>query len=278
MKAKAAKSAKNTVDKTHRIPALFIGHGSPMNAVEDNEFAKRWRQLGKSLPRPKAILCISAHWETWGTLVTAMEDPRTIHDFGGFPAELYQVEYPVHGSPWLAGQVRSSITLAQVGFDLDWGLDHGCWSVLRRMYPEAGLPVVQLSLDYTLSPREHYAIGRQLAGLREKGILILGSGNMVHNLGLVEIKDGLRNFNKPFGFDWAIQANDLFKKLIDGDHHQELADYPALGEAAQLAVPTPEHFLPLLYVLAVRGKGDKIAYFNDKPLAGSLSMTSFTIG
>lgn len=278
MKTKAGKTTKNSADKSNRMPAVFVGHGSPLNASEDNEFSKRWQQLGKSLPRPKAVLCISAHWETWGTLVTAMEEPRTIHDFGGFPAELFQVEYPVHGSPWLAGQVRSSITVAQVGFDLDWGLDHGCWSVLKRMYPEADVPVVQISLDYTLSPREHYAIGRELAGLRDKGILIVGSGNMVHNLGLVETKAGRRDFNKPFGFDWAIQANALFKELIDEDRHAELADYQALGEAARLAVPTPEHFLPLLYVLAVKEKDEKITYFNDRPLAGSLTMTSFTFG
>ena len=257
---------------------MFVGHGSPMNAVEDNEFARRWQEVGKVLPRPKAVLCISAHWETWGTLVTAMEKPRTIHDFGGFPPELYQAQYPAPGSTWLAGEVRNSITGTKVGFDLDWGLDHGCWSVLRRMFPAADLPVVQLSLDYTKSAAEHYAMGRELADLRDKGILVLGTGNMVHNLGLVDFRgDGLRDFDNPFGFDWAIEANNLFKKLIDKDRHKELADYRALGEAVQLAVPTPEHFLPLLYVLALKQKGEKIAYFNDKPLAGSITMTSFTV-
>lgn len=278
MNVKTAKTPKETKGKNQRMPVLFVGHGSPINAIEDNEFSKHWRRLGKSLPRPKAILCVSAHWETWGTLVTAMEEPRTIHDFGGFPAELYQVEYPVHGSSWLAGQVRSSVTQAQVGFDLDWGLDHGCWSVLKQMFPAADLPVVQLSLDYTLSPREHYAIGRELAGLRDKGILILGSGNMVHNLGLVEIKGGGRDFNRPYGFPWAIEANNLFKKLIDEGRHEELADYPALGKAVQLAIPTPEHFLPLLYILAMKQEGERIEYFNDKPLAGTLTMTSFIVG
>ncbi|MCX6557071.1 MAG: 4,5-DOPA dioxygenase extradiol [Candidatus Aminicenantes bacterium] len=278
MKAKTAKAPKKAKEKNQRLPVLFVGHGSPMNAVEDNEFSRRWHQVGESLPRPRAILCVSAHWETWGTLVTAMEQPRTIHDFGGFPPELYRAEYAAPGSTWLAGEVRNSIGAAQVGFDLDWGLDHGCWSVLRRMFPAADLPVVQLSLDYTLSAREHYAIGRELAGLRDKGILIVGSGNMVHNLGLVEIQGGGRDFNRPFGFPWAIEANDLFKKLINEDRHQKLADFPALGEAARLAVPTPEHFLPLLYVLAVKHEGEKIEYFNDKPLAGSLTMTSFIIG
>jgi 4,5-DOPA dioxygenase extradiol len=265
--------------KDKRMPVVFVGHGTPMNAIEDNEFSRRWQEVGKALPRPRAILCVSAHWETWGTLVTAMEMPRTIHDFGGFPPELYQAQYPAPGSSWLAGEVRNSITGAEAGFDLDWGLDHGCWSVLRRIFPACDLPVVQLSLDYTRSAKEHYAIGRELASLREKGILIIGSGNMVHNLGLVEIRGGgLHDFNRPFGFDWALEANSIFKKLIDEERHGELADYHSLGEAAGLAVPTPEHFLPLLYVLAVKQKGEKIVYFNDKPVAGSLTMTSFIIG
>jgi 4,5-DOPA dioxygenase extradiol len=264
--------------KSKLLPALFVGHGNPMNAVEDNEFSRRWQEVGKSLPRPQAILCVSAHWETWGSLVTAMEKPRTIHDFGGFPPELYQAQYPAPGSTWLAGEVRQSLSGGAVGFDLDWGLDHGCWSVLKRMFPAADLPVVQLSLDYTLSPREHYALGRELAGLREKGILILGSGNMVHNLGLVEVRGGGRDFNRPFGFDWAIEANGLFKKLIGEGGHEKLAAYDDLGEAARLAVPTPEHFLPLLYVLAVKQAGEKIDCFNDRLLAGSISMASFVVG
>ena len=278
MKTKTGRSAEKRSDKHKRMPAVFVGHGSPLNAIEDNGFARRWQELGKSLPRPKAILCVSAHWQTWGTLVTAMEQPRTIHDFGGFPPELYQAQYAVPGSTWLAGEVRNSITRTQVGYDLDWGLDHGCWSVLKRMFPAADLPVVQLSLDYTKSPQEHYALGRELAGLREKGILILGSGNMVHNLGLVEVRGGLSDFNRPFGFAWAIEANDLFKKLIDENRHEELADYRSLGDAAHLAVPTPEHFLPLLYILALKQKGEPVTYFNDQPLAGSLTMTSFISG
>lgn len=279
MKAKTGKSAEKRSDKHKKMPALFVGHGSPMNAIEDNEFSRRWRQVGKSLPGPRAILCVSAHWETWGTLVTAMEKPRTIHDFGGFPPELYREQYPAPGSTWLAGEIRNCLTLSRAGYDLDWGLDHGCWSVLKHMFPAADLPVVQLSMDSTKSAQEHYALGRELAGLREKGILIVGSGNMVHNLGRMEIKgEGLRDFNRPFGFDWAIEANGLFKKLIDNDRHDELANYQALGDAVQLAVPTPEHFLPLLYVLALKQKGEPVAYFNDKPVAGSLTMTSFIIG
>ena len=279
MKTKAKKSSKDLTDKNQRLPVIFVGHGNPMNAIADNEFSHCWQELGKSLPRPKAILCVSAHWETWGTLVTAMEEPRTIHDFGGFPPELYQAQYPAPGSSWLAGEIRNSITGAKVSFDLDWGLDHGCWSVLNRIYPAADLPVVQLSLDYTKSAKEHYAMGRELAGLRDKGILIVGSGNMVHNLGLVEVRnDGRRDFNQTLGFNWAIEANALFKKLIDDERHDELADYHSLGNAAQLAVPTPEHFLPLLYVLALKQKGESVAYFNDKPLAGSITMTSLVIG
>jgi 4,5-DOPA dioxygenase extradiol len=207
-----------------------------------------------------------------------MERPRTIHDFGGFPAELYRAEYPAPGSTWLAGEVRQAVRSARVSFDLDWGLDHGAWSVLCRMFPSADVPVVQLSLDYTLTPQEHYAVAGELAGLRDKGILIIGSGNLVHNLGLVEIRGGLRDFNRPFGFPWAIQASDLFKRLIDEDRHQELADYASLGDAVKLAVPTAEHFLPLLYVLALKRQGEKVVYFNDQPLAGSLTMTSLIIG
>jgi len=268
MKSKTNKATDAKMNKGKRMPAIFIGHGSPMNAMEDNEFTRAWQQLGKSLPRPRAILCISAHWETWGILVTAMQEPRTIHDFGGFPAGLYQLEYPAPGSSWLAGEVRSSIALGDVGFDLDWGLDHGCWSVLKRMYPEFDLPVVQLSLDYTQSAKEHYAIGKEF----------MGSGNMVHNLGLVEIREGLRDFNRPFGYDWALEANELFKKMIVEERHEQLADYQALGEAVRLAIPTPEHFLPLLYALAVRQKGEKISFMNDQPMAGSITMTSLIIG
>ncbi|MBE0665343.1 MAG: 4,5-DOPA dioxygenase extradiol [Chrysiogenales bacterium] len=278
MKPKAKKSPKDSMRKKQRVPALFIGHGNPMNAIEDNDFTLHWQQVGKSLPRPKAILCVSAHWQTWGTLVTAMESPRTIHDFGGFPPELYQAQYPAPGSSWLAGEIRNSITGSKVGFDLDRGLDHGCWSVLKRMFPAADLPVVQLSLDYTKSAIEHYNMGREMANLRDRGILILASGNMVHNLERVEVShNGRRDFNRPLGFDWAIEANNLFKKLIDEDRSAELADFHSLGHAAQLAVPSPEHFLPLLYALALKQKGEKITYFNDKLLAGSIAMTSFII-
>jgi 4,5-DOPA dioxygenase extradiol len=260
------------------MPVLFVGHGSPMNAIEDNQFSRGWRELGRSLPRPRAILCVSAHWETWGTLATAMERPRTIHDFGGFPPALFAAQYPAPGSPWLAQQTRDVIQIAPVGLDHDWGLDHGCWSVLAQMYPQADIPVIQLSMDYTHPPQFHYDLAKELAPLRKKGVLILGSGNMVHNLRRVVIPgNDFRNFNQPFALDWALEASALLKKLIDDDRHQELIDYPALGRAVQLAVPTPEHYLPLLYALALKGEGETHTYFNDQPLAGSLTMTSLII-
>jgi len=273
-----ANPSSTSLDNSKVMPVVFVGHGSPMNAIEDNEFSIRWQELGKSLPRPRAILCISAHWETWGTLVTAMEKPRTIHDFGGFPQELFQVQYPAPGSPWLAEVIRTAIKSTEVGFDQDWGLDHGCWSVLKRMYPGGDLPVVQLSLDYAKEAQDHYALGRELFSLRQQNVLILGSGNMVHNLHRVVLKgNSLRDFNRPFGLDWAIEANELFKKLINEDRHTELINYQTLGEAVQLAVPTPEHYLPMLYILALKGAGETVTYFNNKPVAGSLTMTSFVI-
>ena len=258
-------------DSDGRMPVLFVGHGSPMNAIEDNEFSRTWGELGKKLPRPRVILCISAHWETEGTRVTSMEKPRTIHDFGGFPRALFEVEYPAPGSAWLARQIP-------VEPDEEWGLDHGCWSILRQMYPGADVPVVQLSLDYRKSPRDHYALARELAPLRQKGVLIIGSGNLVHNLRLVQIRGAsASDFNTPFGFDWAIEANDQFKKLINEQRHDELMGYQSLGRAVQLAVPTAEHYLPMLYAIALQQDDESITWFNDKALAGSLTMTSLMI-
>jgi 4,5-DOPA dioxygenase extradiol len=260
------------------MPVLFVGHGSPMNAIEDNEFSRGWRNVGGTLPRPKAILCISAHWETWGTLVTAMKKPRTIHDFGGFPRDLYEVQYPAPGSPTLAQETRTVVKKTDVSLDNDRGLDHGCWSVLSRMFPGADVPVIQMSLDSTKPPRDHYDLGKELAPLRQKGVLIVGSGNIVHNLRRVMFAgDGLGDFNKPFGLDWAIEAGELFKRLIDANRHEELIDYSLLGKAVELAVPTPEHYLPLLYALALQREDEAITYFNDKPVAGSLTMTSLII-
>ncbi len=253
---------------TDTMPVLFIGHGSPMNAIETNEFSEKWESLGSSLPLPAAILVISAHWETKGTFVTAMQQPPTIHDFGGFPQALFDVQYPAPGNPLLAGETAELLREHAAGLDLQWGLDHGTWSVLRNMYPKADIPVIQLSLDYELSPRQHYELAKKLALLRNKGVLIIGSGNMVHNLRLIE-------WRKPeTGSDWALEANGLFKKLILENRHQELIDYPKLGKAVQLSIPTPEHFLPLLYVLALKDIDEEPSFFNDKPVMGSLTMTS----
>ncbi|MGB8647894.1 MAG: 4,5-DOPA dioxygenase extradiol [Anaerolineae bacterium] len=278
MNTKDLMSFAENLSSTAPMPVLFVGHGSPMNAIEDNEFSRGWREVGKTVPRPNAILCISAHWETRGTLVTAMDKPRTIHDFGGFPRELYEAQYPAPGSAWLAQETQSTVKRTQVAFDDNWGLDHGCWSVLKQMFPDADVPVIQMSLDRTKPAQYHYDLAKELAPLREKGVLIVGSGNMVHNLGrVVLVTHTVSDFNIPFGLDWAIEANELFKKLIDANHHQALANYQALGRAVQLAVPTPEHYLPMLYALALKGEKDALSYFNDKPLAGSLTMTSLKI-
>ncbi len=265
-------------DAAHQMPALFVGHGSPMNAIEDNEFSRGWRVVAKALPRPKAILCISAHWETRGTRVTAMDKPRTIHDFGGFPRELYAVQYPAPGSSWLAEQAGAIVTKARVEPDNEWGLDHGCWSVLRQMYPEADVPVVQVSLDATQPARHHYEIAGELAPLRQKGVLILCSGNIVHNLRLVVLRGGgFSDFNAPYGLDWALEANELFKKLVNEGRHDELIDYRSLGKSAQLAIPTAEHYLPMLWAIALKGPHEVISFFNDVAVGGSLTMTSFRI-
>lgn len=262
-------------ETTPRMPALFVGHGSPMNAIEENEFVQGWRNLGKTIPRPKAILCVSAHWETKGTYVTAVQKPVTIHDFGGFPKALYKVQYPAPGSPELAHETKRTVTKTGIGLDEKWGLDHGAWSVIRRMYPEADVPVIEMSLDYSQGPQYHYELAKELAALRNKGVLIIGSGNMVHNLRMV----AWDKINEPgFGFDWAIQANDTFKRLIHSGNHKDLINYPALGCEVQLAVPTPDHYLPLLYALALKGKDEEISFFNDKPVMGSLTMTSLRIG
>ena len=262
-------------ENTPRMPVLFIGHGSPMNAIEENEFVLGWRNLGKTLPHPKSILCISAHWETRGTFVTAMPKPKTIHDFGGFPKALYDMEYPAPGSPELAVETKHIIKKTTVGLDEKWGLDHGAWSVIRRMYPEADVPVIQMSLDYGQAPQYHFELAKELAALRNKGVLIIGSGNMVHNLRMV----AWDKMNEPeYGFDWAIQANDKFKTLIESGDFKSLTNYASLGREVQLAVPTPDHFLPLLYSLALKEKDEPISFFNDKPVMGSLTMTSVKIG
>lgn len=262
-------------ENTPRMPVLFVGHGSPMNAIEENEFVEGWRKIGKSIPRPKAILVVSAHWETNGTLVTAVPKPQTIHDFGGFPKALFDVQYPAPGSPELAHETKRIITKTTVGLDEKWGLDHGAWSVIRRIYPEADVPVIEMSMDYNQGPQYHYELGKQLAVLRNKGVLIIGSGNMVHNLRMV----AWDKMNEPeYGFDWAIQANEKFKQLIQSGNHKELINYTSLGREVQLAIPTPDHYLPLLYALALKEENEAVSFFNDKPVMGSLTMTSVKIG
>ena len=258
---------------SEKMPVLFMGHGSPMNAIEENEFVQGFRNLGRELPHPQAILCVSAHWETQGTFVTAMEHPRTIHDFGGFPQALFEVQYPAPGSPELARETQAAITSTEVVLDDKWGLDHGAWSVIKHLYPAADIPVIQLSLDATKPPRYHYELARELKALREKGVLIIGSGNMVHNLGLVD----WRRLNETYAFDWALEASTSLKHWIMNDDHQSLVNFSGQGKALQLAVPTPEHFLPLLYTLALKDTKDSVRLFNDKPVAGSLTMTSVKI-
>lgn len=246
-----------------------------MNAIEENEFVSGFRKISKEIQTPKAILCISAHWETRGTFVTAMEHPRTIHDFGGFPKALYDMQYPAPGSPALAGEIKDTVGYTPVEHDVQWGLDHGAWSVIKQMYPKADIPVVQFSLDRNKTPRYHYELAGELAFLREKGVLIVGSGNMVHNLGLVAWE---KLNTTDYAYDWAKDASDKMKNFILDDNHQSLINYSTQGKAFQLAIPTPEHFLPLIYALALKGKNEEVSIFNDKAVAGSLTMTSIKIG
>lgn len=260
---------------TERMPVLFIGHGSPMNAIEENEFVRGFRNVGKTIPRPNAILCVSAHWETRGTFVTAMERPATIHDFGGFPKELYEVQYPAPGSPDLAMESKELIKKADVGLDQKWGLDHGAWSVIRHLYPSADVPVIQMSLDYYREPQYHYDLMKELSPLRKKGVLIIGSGNMVHNLGMVAW-DKFEADN--YAFDWAQEASDKMKMYILSGDHKQLINFRSHGRAFELAIPTPEHYLPLLYALALKEEDEEVTLFNDKAVAGSLTMTSVRIG
>lgn len=257
------------------MPVLFIGHGSPMNGIEDNEFSQRWTQMAKEIPTPAAVLVVSAHWFSKGTKVTAMDLPKTIHDFGGFPQELFDVRYKAPGNAILAKETASLIHSTAVELDHDWGLDHGTWTIVRHMYPDANVPVLQLSIDYTKGPQYHYDLAKELFDLRKKGVLIIGSGNMVHNLRMV----AWDRINEPgYGFDWAIQINDKFKDLITTGNYKPLINYESLGREAMLAIPTPEHYLPLMYTLGLKGNKDKIAFFNDKAVAGSLTMTSVKIG
>lgn len=260
---------------TEKMPVLFLGHGSPMNAIEENEFVAGFKNIAKTIPAPQAILCVSAHWETIGTHITAMEKPRTIHDFGGFPKELYQVQYPAPGSPALAKETQQLITKTEVVADESWGLDHGAWSVIKHLYPQANIPVIQMSLDYNKNPAQHFEIAKELSLLRKKGILIIGSGNMVHNLRMVAW-DKLNEVG--FAYDWAIEAQEKINKAILNDYYSSLINYSSQGTEMNLAIPSADHFLPLLYTLALKEENEKVDLFNDKAVAGSLTMTSVKIG
>ena len=255
-----------------RYPALFIGHGSPLQAIEPSLYTTAWEQLGRSLPRPRAIVVVSAHWVTNGTAVTTATLPATIHDFYGFPAALYQLQYPARGDAALAAQLQGLLAPTQVRADTEWGLDHGSWSVLRYMYPAADIPTIQLSIDATLAPRAHYQLGRHLSALRDAGVLILGSGNVVHNL------RALQSSAAAPALAWAAEFNDAVRAAVLAGDHQTLIDYQTMGSAAQLSVPTAEHYLPLLYVLGTQSGADAVSIPIDGIDLGAISMLSVQLG
>ncbi|MFY0601458.1 MAG: 4,5-DOPA dioxygenase extradiol [Cyclobacteriaceae bacterium] len=264
----------SSFSSSEKMPVLFLGHGNPMNAIEENEFVAGFKKIATTIPKPNAILCISAHWYTRGTKVTAMAMPKTIHDFGGFPQELFDVQYPAPGNPKLAKEAKQLLDPVQVELDEKWGLDHGAWSVIKHLYPKADIPVIQLSIDATKPPIFHFELAKQLQSLRNKGVLIIGSGNILHNLKLVDFQ----NFTKvDYGYDWALEAHEKFNQWILNRNYDPLINYFNQGQAIQLAVPTPDHFLPLIYALGLQQKGEDIELFNDKLLAGSISMTSLKI-
>lgn len=275
----------DSAPNTDTMPVLFFGHGDPMNAIWQNSFTKGFEQMVAGVPKPYAILCVSAHWQTRGPKATAMAKPKTIHDFGGFPRELYEVRYGASGSPELAQRVGQMLAPHASGdgsidaflenfLDQRWGLDHGTWSVLKHAYPDADVPVIQLSLDRNRSPEQHYELAQQLSALREKGVLIVGSGNIVHNLMMLDSRLGS---TETFGFDWAYEARAKVNELILSGNHKELIGYQKLGKAVNLAVPTPEHFLPLLYILSLQRPNEQVQLFNDTLVEGSISMTSLRI-
>ena len=249
-----------------RMPAMFIGHGNPMNAITENPYRDAWRTLGKSLPKPNAILCVSAHWQTEGTQVCAASNPKTIHDFGGFPKELFAQQYPAPGAPEYAKMVCDLLPANTITSTLDWGLDHGAWTILQSLFPKADIPVLQLSLDVNLSFHEHFKLAKQLASLREQGVMILGSGNIVHNLARLNMQG-----NTP---DWAVNFDAYIKHALMSDDELALLTIASAGEAARLAVPTDEHFLPLLYIAAVKHANDNMQFITDNFDLGSLSMRS----
>jgi 4,5-DOPA dioxygenase extradiol len=258
------------VATTQRMPAIFFGHGSPMNALEHNRYTEAWRQLGALAGKPTAILAISAHWYVGATAVTAMERPKTIHDFYGFPQALFDVQYPAPGDPKLATRVRELLAPIDVGLDQSWGLDHGTWSVLKHAFPNADVPVVQLAIDATRPASFHHALGAQLAPLRDQGVLIVGSGNVVHNLAAIRWGGG-----PPY--DWAVRFNDYIRDAIEAKRYERLIDYEQAGSDARLAVPTPEHYLPLLYVLGTQAPGESAHIAIDGLEIRSIGMLSLWV-
>ena len=258
---------------TKPMPAIFFGHGNPMNALMRNGYTEGWAAIGAEIPRPRAVLCVSAHWYLPGTLVTAMAAPQTIHDFGGFPRELYEVKYPAPGDPELARRIQGLLAPVHVGLDTRWGLDHGAWSVLRHLFPQADVPVVQLSIDETQSPEFHYEVGKRLATLRDEGVLVMGSGNLVHNLhayawGRLSVEP----------LDWAVRFEERARELLLAGDDAPLVGYETLGRDAQLSAPTPDHYLPLLYVLGLRREGDQVSFPVEGFDGGSVSMLTVRIG
>jgi 4,5-DOPA dioxygenase extradiol len=271
----AIEQIQSILKPSPRMPVLFVGHGNPMNAIEDNQFVHGFEKITEDIPEPQAILCISAHWYTKGSYVTAVEQPKTIHDFYGFPPIMYEQNYPAPGHPQLATTTKELLAPDPVLLDHEWGFDHGTWTILKHMYPAADIPVIQLSIDYSKPPEFHFNLGKQLAKLREFGVLVIGSGNIIHNLVMVDFgKMDIDNY----GFDWALEAREIFNQHILNGDFNPLINYKGLGTAIQLAVPTPDHYLPLLYNLGLKGQNESIGLFNDKLLAGSLSMTSVIIG
>ena len=256
-----------------RLPALFFGHGNPMNAIQSNAFTEAWSAIGRALPRPRAVLCVSAHWYLPATAVTAVAAPRTIHDFGGFPRELYEVRYPAPGDPALARRVGELLAPVRVALDERWGLDHGTWSVLCHIFPDADVPVVQLSIDETQPPAFHYDLGRRLVPLRDDGVLVIGSGNVVHNLHAYAWG---RHPAEPF--DWALRFQDQVKRLLTAGQHGPLVDYDSLGGDAVLSVPTPDHYLPLLYVAGAHVPGETVQFPVEGIDGGSVSMLAVQLG
>jgi 4,5-DOPA dioxygenase extradiol len=255
------------------MPAIFFGHGNPLNALNRNSYTEEWERIGRAIPKPNAILSISAHWYTTGSFVTAMPSPRTIHDFGGFPKELYEVEYPASGDPALADRVRRLLAPVPVRLDQQWGLDHGTWSVLCHVFPEADIPVVQLSIDEAQHPRFHYDLGKRLAPLRDEGILVIGSGNVVHNLHAYAWG---RHAVEPF--DWTIRFQNHVRDFLKSRNHLPLIDYESLGRDALLSVPTPDHYLPLLYVIALQRDSDAVTFLVEGVDGGSISMLTVHVG